>query len=273
MNDYPSEGNRRKTSPCLYMFLGCGLAVVLAVVIMVVGVTLLARKGQKFAESMADPSARAEKVASILGVEEFPEGYYPMLGVSIPFVMDLAMLTDQEPDASGEPKDFHERGFIYLDSRAFAGQRQDLIDYLQGGDKRPDFFDNVNVDVELDFDHPVQRGRFDIEGVEHLFAAYRGEFDSGGDSIEGLQVLTYVACDDDRLRLGISFGPDNRGSDPSFPAPSEPSELPAEDPGFEVDPPAVRPEVEATGATPLETADALDVEALADFYRHFSLCR
>jgi hypothetical protein len=269
MNDYPPEENRRKTSPCLYMVLGCGLAVVLAVVVLIVAGTLLARKGKKFAESMADPVARAEKVASILGAEEFPEGYYPMLGLSIPFVMDMAMLTDQEPDGSGEPQDFHERGFIYLDSRAFAGQRQDLIDYLEGGEKRPDFFDNVNVDVELDFDHPVHRGRFDIAGIEHIFAAYRGEFDSGGDSIEGLQVLTYVACDDDRLCMGINFGPDGRATS----SPSQPVERSAEEIELEADPTEGRPEVEATSTTSLEAFDALDIEVLVDFYRHFSLCR
>jgi hypothetical protein len=255
------------------MVLGCGVAAVLAVVAIVAVITLLAHKGQKFAESMADPAARAEKVASILGSEDLPDGYYPMLGVSIPFVMDLAMLTDQEPDASGEPKDFHERGFIYLDSRAFAGQRQDLIDYLQGADKRPDFFDNVNVDVELDFEHPVQRGRFDIGGTEHLFAAYRGEFDTGGESIEGLQVLTYVACDDDRLRLGINFGPDGRSAPLPSSAPSESADLATEELPLEMGPGDERSEFEALEDGALDGSEALDPRALVEFYRHFALCR
>ena len=196
----------KKSSPCLYIGLGCGLAVLLAVGSCVAIGGFLAHKGKQFSETMTDPAAREEKVLSVLGATEVPEGYYPMVALSIPFAFDMAMLGDQPPAEDGEPQEPQERGFIYFESKFFGDQNQDLIDYLEGSNEEPEFFENISVD----FDHgeAIRHGQFEIDGVLHRYATFRGELDTGDDSFEGIQVMTFVDCNDERLRLGTWFGPD-----------------------------------------------------------------
>ncbi len=230
----------KKSSPCLYMVIGCGIAVVLAIAVLVGGGLFLAKKGQEFAEEMSDPVARSEKVKEVLGAEQLPEGYYPMISISIPFAFEMAMLSDR-PGEGPEPQGIDESGFIYLDGRMFGAKRQNLIDYLEG---KTDDFDMLD-DTSIDFDssQSLRRGSFEIEGRRHLYAAYRGEVDTGEQTFEGLQVLTYIECEDPRVRLGIWFGPDPMD------------------------------EVATDGELPLElTGTPADEAVLIEFYRAFRPC-
>ena len=228
----------KKTSPCLYIGLGCGLAVLLAIGVMVAIGAFVAKKTKDLTESMTDPVARADKVAEVLGADEFPEGYYPVMAFSVPFVFDMAMLADQPPGPDGEPQEPKDSGFIYVESKIFGDQNQELIDYLDGTGEEPAFFQNISV--EMDHDEPLRTGSFDIDGVTHNYATYRGEINTGSDGFEGIQVMTFVDCGDKKMRLGIWFGPDPQ------------------------------PEAEAAQLEVIGTP--ADEEAIAHFYENFDLC-
>ena len=84
--------NERKTSPWMWVGVGCAVALVL-IVCVVVGVCYLGyRWTQRVGEEMKDPVAREAKVKSVLGADTMPSGYYPLVGLSVPFVMDMAVL-------------------------------------------------------------------------------------------------------------------------------------------------------------------------------------
>src|SRR5262245_24119171 len=92
------NGQPKKTSPWVWVGVGCLGAVVLAVGAVIVLGMLGYRKAKQFEAELKDPQARTAKVQKILGTSHLPEGYYGVIGMSVPFVMDMAMLSDEEPD-------------------------------------------------------------------------------------------------------------------------------------------------------------------------------
>ncbi len=88
-------------SPWFYVGVGCVVIIVLGLAVTALGGFWLFRSAKKLEEELKDPVARAEKVKKILGADELPEGYHALVAFSVPFVMETAILSDQEPDGSG----------------------------------------------------------------------------------------------------------------------------------------------------------------------------
>jgi len=103
-------------SKTVFAYIGIGCIVIVGVMAIAAGAcgVWVYSEAQRFEAEARDPEARADRVLSILGADTLPEGYYPMIGISIPFVMETALLTDEEPQDDGEEANFGERGFIYL---------------------------------------------------------------------------------------------------------------------------------------------------------------
>jgi hypothetical protein len=200
---------------------------------------------QRFEAEARDPEARGDRVMSVLGTETLPEGYYPMMAFSIPFVMDTAMLTDEQPQGEGTEPNFGDRGFIYVKMlRLPGGDEEELRDYFEGRtDDTEVLRDNG---INLDVDEILGRGAIDEAGAELMYVVQRGGVSMGGgrrgrERGEGLASMTLIECpDDSRVRIGIWFI-----ADP--------------------DPEAAAESLDLTG-TPG------DPTAIADFYSHFNLC-
>lgn len=232
------NGTPRKTSPWVYVGIGCGAALLLGL-IAVVGVGVFGyRKAKQFEAELKDPAARASKVRAVLGGDP-PPGYHPVMAMSIPFLMDMAMLADQPPDAQGRTPRM-DKGFIYVKTLSSGGQEDELKRYFEGKTDDAEVLRRSNI--HLNAEEVIRRGLVDIPGQTTMYLAQRGDISMNNRATHsGLTTLVFVDCPQDaRQRLGIWFGPD--------PSPGTPAA-----------------EVNWTGSI-------ADEAVMRDFLGHFKLC-
>lgn len=199
---------RQGTSPWIYIGCGC-LAVVGLTIATCVGVGLVGyQQARDFSENMRDPVARTANAREVLGADELPAGYNAQLAFSIPWIMDMVVLSDQEP-IEGELKSIDlenlgESALIYFEFRDFGDQRRELRRFLEGETDRPD----INLDIDVDFDprQVISRGQFDVNAAQLFYAVFSGEIRSDDGRREGLQSMFLLECpSEERLRLAIWF--------------------------------------------------------------------
>lgn len=188
---------------------GClGVVAVLMVLAIGVGVWSL-RKARELGESIADPAERRAKALRVLGADELPRDYYAVIAFSVPFVLDVAVLSDEPPDEKGHPPDFGDRGFVYVSFPGFVQQQREMRDFFEG--KADDLELLKGQDVDLDLQERVAQGTVQRDEDEMLWVCHRGRVATkeAGGSKQGLVTLLLLDCDDDnRQRVGIWFGPD-----------------------------------------------------------------
>jgi hypothetical protein len=204
---------KKKTSPWIYVGIGC-------LVVMVIGVAAVGtiafygyRKAKQFGEELKDPVAREAKVKAVLHADTLPPGYFAVMSISVPFVMDMAMLSDKAPGEDGQLRSMGERGFIYVSVMSQGRDQQELRDFFEGktNDESVLRRNNINVNTK----EILKRGSIEQRGRRMLYIAQRGDISmSGHHSGEGLASQILVQCGtDSRMRLGIWFGPDPGGDD------------------------------------------------------------
>jgi hypothetical protein len=214
-------GEEKKTSPWVYVGIGCAIPVLLIAILF--GATLF--WGWRMAKQVTteNPVERAERVKQVLGAQTIPEGYYPALSLSIPFLMDLAILGDRPVDFSAKDdtkegkekrKPFDKQGFIFVN--AIRGNRGRTIrDYIDGKADASEILQAGNV--RLGDPEEIGRGSFplaDDAGHTAHFITNRGTVMAEGQRVKGLATLLYFDCGDKRFRLGIWFGPDPTAGGP-----------------------------------------------------------
>lgn len=277
----------KKTSPWVYVAAGCGCLVLLAVVVVVGLGWWGAQKAKEFGEGFADPEKRLAKVQEALGAEELPPGYQNGFAISVPFVMEMAMLGDAAPDAPTEPGQveideddlFDRRGFIYMKIRNFGEESQT---------------DSTLEDLNDDFRSEEELGTGTIEaaGGTVSYVLSRGTLNRNGDALDTYMAQLQIDCPgDDTVRHaswfagvpGTGGGLQDDGMEPT----GEPME-----PAGEVDPMATDEAMIDETAPPEEAMAAPEVapepsepspgagylmprsEAeLAEFLAYFDLCR
>lgn len=210
----PNRPPKNKTSPWMYVGCGCGILVALVLA----GIAALTyfgyRTGKEVEQTFKDPVKRAAKTREILPYDELPQGYYPAGGISIPFVMDMAMFSDKEPkpgtgDGNHKDLDFGDRGFIYMAFRSWvgSGKQHELRDYIEGKGKRPKWMNRSDVDLE--HREILKRGQIDVNGRTIFYSVARGNVDRPGRHNRGLVTFFTLECpNENRRRLGLWFGPD-----------------------------------------------------------------
>jgi hypothetical protein len=203
---------QKRTSPWVYVGVGCGLMVVLGLAGAAILGYLAVRRVKQFGEEMKNPQAREAKAKSVLGAESLPQGYYAVVGMSIPFVMEMAILSDQEPGPDGQPREMGERSFIYFSMIGQGKDQQELREYFEGKREDAEVLRRANINVRSR--EILKRGVVDQPGYKILYLSQRGDVSVHGRRREGLTTTMMVQCPrDSRMRMGIWLGPDPGGED------------------------------------------------------------
>ena len=192
----------------IWVSFGCVVAVFFAAIFAVVVFVFGAQKAREFEAGLSDPQVREEKVLGVLGAESVPEGYYPMLGVSLPFVFDMALLTSEPPGPAGEmPEDLGERTFIYFKMLGRATQEEELYDFFEGKTNDPTVLQRQRI--RLDLGERLDRGSIERDDANILWVAHEGNFRFGRRATrQGIASLILFQCPGQRrLRMGIWTGP------------------------------------------------------------------
>jgi len=228
----PGPPKKKETSPWVYIGCGCAALVVLGMAAFASFTYFAYRKGKEVEKTWSDPKAREEKAREVLAYDKLPEGYYPLGAMSIPFLMDMAMIGDDPPPAGAKPdgeQGFKERGFMYFKVRRMGKGDREVRDWMAGKGKKPDWFQG---DTDVENQEVLRRGELDAGGQKIVFSAMRGEIHQSGERKQGITTMMLIDCPtDDRVRFGLWFGPD--------PAPGEPSDK-LDLAGTNADPDAIR---------------------------------
>ena len=198
----------RGRTPWTYVGIGCAVAAGLALSGGVTAALLGYRWAKQLEKDLEDPVTRADRVKDVLGCDELPEGYHPVVGLSLPFVTDTAVLSDR-PLVRGEDREpFGQRGFIYVKVLMAPGRNeQEVRDYFEGRRDDPAILRRNHINVEPS--EVVRRGSIEQGDHRLLYLSQRGEAGLSGHHGKGLHALILVDCPEDpRLRIGIWFGPD-----------------------------------------------------------------
>lgn len=193
-----------RRSPWLYALFGC-LGLVLVIVVVIGALTFVGvRTARNIVADNEDPERRGQRALEILGADEAPGGFHAVAVVSVPFVIDMAILSDLPPGEEPWAGEFGERGFYYVQA-------------LWGGDDLRAFFDGEtseaaalrDMGLEIDLEENLGRGDLDREDVAARWATFRGSTMFGqGEQIGELVTLIEFDCPQDtRMRMGIWFGP------------------------------------------------------------------
>lgn len=200
-----------------WIWVGCGcIGAIGALILIVVGLGFWgAQKAREISETMSDPDARSDKALEVLGAETLPEGYYAVSALSVPFVFDMTVLSDQPPDDDGSPNASSRNGFMFMSFPAFGEGDEELYDFFEGRSDSVESLKRERFDVDLK--ERLSHGRLERADDELLWVSHRGALDSEDidDAHVGLVTMMLVECNDDRRRIGIWFGPDPSPDSPA----------------------------------------------------------
>lgn len=246
----------------VWHYVGCGCAVLAALAALGVGGMIWF--GYRTAQNFTDPAVREAKVQEMLGYDELPEGYHPGFALSIPFVMDMAMIGDRPlPSGDGmqgfEDEDlFEDRGFMFFAMRRFGGPED-----VRG-----------ETDYDFDADRTIGEGEVEAGGATVRYTAKVGTMETGGEAIRSIASEMEIDCGDGKYRFAVWFERAELAAEEGAEAEAAPEgeATPAETAEAEAEPvPDTDP---IPGSEPVEdfTGTPADEDALRAFLDHFQLC-
>jgi hypothetical protein len=207
--------------------LGCGCAVIVALI--VAGIVTLTwigyRSGERYRAELADPAAREARVAALLPHAALPPGTYAVGGLSVPFLMDMAVLADREPGplrGGGADDPGVRSGFVFVRTRDAWGRRHRLQALFEAENPDPAAF--AQGEVGFVPKEEIGRGELEAGGATVHYYARRGELavdqtrfgvelPEGAEPVrrfEGVATMMLIDCPGEGryLRVGLWFGPE-----------------------------------------------------------------
>ena len=208
------DHEEKKTPAWVWIAVGCSIPIVL-IIVLIGGVGFF---GYRVAKQMKSdtPEQRAERVMATLGCREIPEGYFPAVSLSVPFLFQMAMLSDRPFDPNEKDHTTSkEKGLIYV--KSIRGQNEKKVrDFIDGKADPSELLGQGNI--RLGKLKPIGRGSFEGAGGTLHWVSNQGDLQAHGNNIDGLVSLVYVECPgDSKFRLAIWYGPDPNAGKESAP--------------------------------------------------------
>jgi hypothetical protein len=202
---------KKKPSAGSYVGFGCSVLALLGVLGAVAGWLLLSNKFQEVSDDMNDPAARTAKVKKTLGAAELPAGYHAVMTLSVPLVMDTAVLSTRRLDVPQGLQKGDGRFFIYMHLKSSSGaDLETLRAYLEGRSEDASVLAGNNIHLRTR--DIIGRGTLQLEGWRLLYLLHRGVMDtstSGQKSGPGLNSLSLIECPGQtHIRIGLWMSPD-----------------------------------------------------------------
>lgn len=202
-----STGSDR--TPAWVWFLGGCLTVI---VVIALGIGLVTFFGYRWARNIAEtqksPASRNAKACEILGCDGLPEGYHAAFAVQVPFLADLAVLSDRAPGPDGDIQDVGDNGMIYIRSLRMGSNEQELRDFFEG--RTDDVAVLKKNNINLDAREMIARGKLPGDDRKTMmYVVQRGTVDWQKKKAGGLLTTVVIECaGDKKMRLALWFGPD-----------------------------------------------------------------
>ncbi len=202
--------SKRGTS--LWVTIGCGCLVLVALgIAAVVAAGYFGASAVKgYVEDMKDPEARAAKAGEILGAERLPEGYTAHLFLHIPWLFDMAVLSDSEPvvieddEFEFESDAIGQHLFLYFALRKSRMDHDDLEQMLRGESTSDGV--KTDIDLEIESDEELSRGSFELGAQRLSYVGHRGELDLDDGDVDGIYSQVLIECPDaDLTRAAVWF--------------------------------------------------------------------
>ena len=192
-------------------FLGGCLFAIVALGLVVCGAGfMLVQWGRSVERDLKDPATRTEKALRVLGAKELPDGYHAMVAIHLPFIADIAVLTDKAPDEKGNIPGFGARGLIYMRSMRLGGNPQEIEDFVTGKTDDVDALrrNRINIGPGDVLARGTLEGRAGAEKL--LYLVKRGSVQMNEHSVQGMSALVMPKCaqDDGKQRIAIWFCPE-----------------------------------------------------------------
>ncbi len=192
-------------------FLGGCLFAIVALGLVVCGAGfMLVQWGRGVERELKDPASRTDKALRVLGAKALPDGYYAMVALNIPYIADLAVLTDKAPDEKGNIPGFGARGLIYMRSMRFGGNPQEIEDFVTGKTNDLDALrrNKINLGPGDVLARGTLEGRAGAEKL--LYLVKRGSVQMNEHSVQGMSAVVMPKCEpsDGKQRIAIWFCPE-----------------------------------------------------------------
>ncbi len=170
----------RSSSSSTLGWLGCGCGALVAVALAaIVGMTWFGyRKGKEIERTFNDPEARTEATRKVLPWRELPEGYHPAGAITIPMLMEMAILSDHEPEPgeAGHGEAFEDHGLVFMSFNSWISDEKELLSWLRGELKETPKWMRRS-DAKIDPKDVLKRGSVEVGGKTVVYVVTRGEAD------------------------------------------------------------------------------------------------
>lgn len=199
-----------KRSGWFYVFVSCGVLLLIGVIVVGAGTFMTIRWAKGFQEEMEDPEKRTananQVMREIMGVNEAPAGFHPQIAIEAPFgLFQLLILTDGDPLEDADDIEDAANLFVYIEG---PGWDKDWKAFARGGEPPFDNLDDMNINVRRS--DVIGKGELTVGNMELAYLANRGEFSAESFSSDGVFTVILVRCPDGdkRSRTIVWGGPD-----------------------------------------------------------------
>jgi hypothetical protein len=195
-----------KRGPWTYVGIGCTIAAFLVLAAIVAAAYWLYEWSSRAKDEMTDPAVREVKAKAVLGCTQIPRGYQASFAVSVPFVMDLAILGDREPASVEDGQFFERRGYLYVKTLKRKTPAE-IEAFFEGKAEVDQIAPGAGVTIREA--EEIGRGTVERGDVRIRYLARKGTITVRGAPVAGITSFLFFECPGDtRTRIGIWFGPD-----------------------------------------------------------------